>query len=139
MDIATLGLVALVLCAACFCVWCMQRSSASRDRAVVDIIDRVIAYRGVNSPEAQAVATLCGTVAGQSEQLISFTAEGRDLLKHKETSREIIKTLETQLALQTRVLEQTGVRARVPEPVPMPPADRSGDVMEARFEERREL
>jgi hypothetical protein len=144
MDLVSLGVVALVLCfagfCACFCVHCVGRIARSHQDAVAAVVDRCVTYRSAQSPEAHALSVMNGCLAEQSDRLMAFSEEGRDLLKHKETSREIIEGLRAQLAMQVKVLEQVGVRTR-PDEVAPPPPPANPDLVEANFAERtrREL
>lgn len=92
------------------------RASLAHERmagAVETLFDKALAFRGVNSPEAQCLSVLSELQKRSGEQMMAFTSEGRDLLKEREMAQATIKGLEMQLQAYEATLGGLGVRKRV--------------------------
>lgn len=132
MDLLSVCVVAAVLAAACLMVWLLSsvvRAQVSSNR---EIIESLITYRTVHSPDARAIELLTGLCTSSQERLLVFSEEGREILKEREQTRTIIEGLRGEITIKDRVLSNMGVTPR-PQDVPPPPPRAPLDIIEANF------
>lgn len=113
-------MAALCMAAVVAVAW---RASLAHERmagAVETLFDKALAFRGVNSPEAQCMSVLADLQRRSGEQMLAFTSEGRDLLKEREMAQATIKGLEMQMQAYEATLGGLGVRKRVASPPRQP-------------------